>query len=569
MRNLFYLSLGWEIILWGLLGLVGLALIIFLLVKFVFVGRKVKKQFAELNRRIDLARSTLLNKDTQHLRRIESISDVNLLMRPTYDAFYRRFTEIREIDDRRAQKALQTLNEAQIKGAKDFRKIYPEQRAIIQDYEFKVNELDRDLVQVIQPESDSREASVADKEKYRLIKRIYRENKHELELVDFSFNRIFARLEELFKQYDNALNGAYYDEAEQYLHKIRLFLSELEKALEILPLLCVKTSTLIPQKLQQIRQRYEAMEKNNIPLQHLLINQNIEQFEIVIEDVEKRLKQFETQGVDQVLNDIDRKINKIFDCMDYEIEQRDIYLSQFEASYHNVTEMERKYIRLVNMMPKIKEVYFISEEKELELQMIKVSIDNMSNTKRTLDNFIHSSTKQPYSVLVENMRLMQDESNNTEHLIDEYMFFINSLRSDSEKAFSLIKDCFFKFKQAEMLLRDLNVESLNNQLSDKFDRGYKLIDSIYSLISVTPIDVSKVNIDTKELEELSKTFLEYIEKQVSLAHLAENAIIHLNRYRYELSDMQTLGLEVEKLFYAGRFEEAYQKSAQPFTRLKK
>lgn len=569
MRNLFYLSLGWEIILWGLLGLVGLALIIFLLVKFVFVGRKVKKQFAELNRRIDLARSTLLNKDTQHLRRIESISDVNLLMRPTYDAFYRRFTEIREIDDRRAQKALQTLNEAQIKGAKDFRKIYPEQRAIIQDYEFKVNELDRDLVQVIQPESDSREASVADKEKYRLIKRIYRENKHELELVDFSFNRIFARLEELFKQYDNALNGAYYDEAEQYLHKIRLFLSELEKALEILPLLCVKTSTLIPQKLQQIRQRYEAMEKNNIPLQHLLINQNIEQFEIVIEDVEKRLKQFETQGVDQVLNDIDRKINKIFDCMDYEIEQRDIYLSQFEASYHNVTEMERKYIRLVNMMPKIKEVYFISEEKELELQMIKVSIDNMSNTKRTLDNFIYSSTKQPYSVLVENMRLMQDESNNTEHLIDEYMFFINSLRSDSEKAFSLIKDCFFKFKQAEMLLRDLNVESLNNQLSDKFDRGYKLIDSIYSLISVTPIDVSKVNIDTKELEELSKTLLEYIEKQVSLAHLAENAIIHLNRYRYELSDMQTLGLEVEKLFYAGRFEEAYQKSAQPFTRLKK
>jgi septation ring formation regulator len=569
MRNLFYLSLGWEIILWGLLGLVGLALIIFLLVKFVFVGRKVKKQFAELNRRIDLARSTLLNKDTQHLRRIESISDVNLLMRPTYDAFYRRFTEIREIDDRRAQKALQTLNEAQIKGAKDFRKIYPEQRAIIQDYEFKVNELDRDLVQVIQPESDSREASVADKEKYRLIKRIYRENKHELELVDFSFNRIFARLEELFKQYDNALNGAYYDEAEQYLHKIRLFLSELEKALEILPLLCVKTSTLIPQKLQQIRQRYEAMEKDNIPLQHLLINQNIEQFEIVIEDVEKRLKQFETQGVDQVLNDIDRKINKIFDCMDYEIEQRDIYLSQFEASYHNVTEMERKYIRLVNMMPKIKEVYFISEEKELELQMIKVSIDNMSNTKRTLDNFIYSSTKQPYSVLVENMRLMQDESNNTEHLIDEYMFFINSLRSDSEKAFSLIKDCFFKFKQAEMLLRDLNVESLNNQLSDKFDRGYKLIDSIYSLISVTPIDVSKVNIDTKELEELSKTLLEYIEKQVSLAHLAENAIIHLNRYRYELSDMQTLGLEVEKLFYAGRFEEAYQKSAQPFTRLKK
>jgi septation ring formation regulator len=167
------------------------------------------------------------------------------------------------------------------------------------------------------------------------------------------------------------------------------------------------------------------------------------------------------------------------------------------------------------------------------------------------------------------MRLMQDESNNTEHLIDEYMFFINSLRSDSEKAFSLIKDCFFKFKQAEMLLRDLNVESLNNQLSDKFDRGYKLIDSIYSLISVTPIDVSKVNIDTKELEELSKTLLEYIEKQVSLAHLAENAIIHLNRYRYELSDMQTLGLEVEKLFYAGRFEEAYQKSAQPLTRLKK
>lgn len=569
LSSIVYLTVVWEVFLWTFLALIVVGVIGFLLFKFVFVGRNAKKQFNDLSKRYDNARSTLLNKDTQHLRRIESISDVNLLIKPVYEKFYRRFTDLREIDDRRAQKVIQVLNEALIKGVKDFRKIYPENRNIILDYEAKVNKLDEDLTNVILPESESREKSVVDKEKFRQLKILYRENKFELTLVEDSFNKIFDKIEELFVDYDNALNGAYYEEANNTLTKIQAMLKEVEKALDVLPLLCVKATNLLPNKINDLVTRYEQMEKDGYPLQNLLIRQNVETFNEQLNYIYKRLKMFQTANVDQTLNEIDMKINELFDRMDFEVTQKELFDNEFEESYRKVNETEHKYIWLVNMMPKIKAVYLISEEKEQELVYIKDALDEMSNSKRNLDNFIHSATKQPYSVLDEYMEIMQDETQKVETLIDEYVNFVNLLKEDSEHAFTLIKDTANRFKMSEMLVRDLNVYALTDEVAPRFDHGYTLIDEIHDLLKKTPIDVDAVREKAGELSELAESLVEYVDQQVSFAHLSEKAILKLNQYRNKMNDIKLLGDEVERLFYGAQFEEAYNRTIEPLARFKK
>ncbi len=566
MKFSFYLSLGWEIFLWTFISLIVIAIILFLLFKFVFVGRSTKKQFRQLSKRYEIARSTLLNKDTQHLRRIEAISDVNLLMRPTYTELYNKFTDLREIDDRRSQKALQTLNEALIKGPKDFRKIYPENRNIIIDYETKVMKLDEELTRIISPESESREKSVVFKEKYRQLKHLFRDNRFELTLVETSFNKIFIAVEQLFKDYDNALNGAYYEEANTALTKIEAILEELERALKVLPLLCVKTTKLLPKKISDLDERHVEMEQEGYPLQNLLINKQIETFNEQLKAIEKSLQQFQTNNVDQTLNEIDASINELFERMDFEVSQKELYDREFEKSYADVNETEHKYIWLINMMPKIKNVYLISQEKEQELIVLKSAIDAMSNSKRTLDNFIHSSTKQPYSLLVEYMVMMQEETEKVKVYIDEYVTFVNALRIDSEFAYKLISDTYFRLKSAELVVREINVDVLTTKVDPQFDKVYDLADQINDTLRRAPIDVMLVRSLTSDFEEEATVLINYVDEQASFARLAEKAILKLNQYRNKMTDMQALGVEVERLFYAGHFEEAYKKTVEPLAR---
>jgi len=198
-----------DYVLIGLGAIIVIAVIVFILAKFAFRGTKNKKMLKSLSIKYSYVRSLLLGENIQYIKRIEAISDINLLMRPAYEEFNTRFETLRTVDDRRASRSIQILNEALAAGHKEFRKALSEHRPIILDYERKVAALSKDLTNMIKPESEIREDSVYDKEKLRLIKNMYRDHKDDLEIVVPSFEKIFAQIELLFKEYDTALNGAY------------------------------------------------------------------------------------------------------------------------------------------------------------------------------------------------------------------------------------------------------------------------------------------------------------------------------------------------------------------------
>ena len=98
--------------------------------------------------------------------------------------------------------------------------------------------------------------------------------------------------------------------------------------------------------------------------------------------------------------------------------------------------------------------------------------------KRMLDSFTHSSTRQPYSVLVEKMMQLKEEFEVTEQLLGHYFTHIDSLRTDAENAHGLIKVLFFELKKAEAKLREMQVEAFAKTLVSDFSRTYELIDLI-------------------------------------------------------------------------------------------
>jgi len=526
-----------------------------LLHKFVLAGHKNRRLQSAITHKYNYARNLLLNEDSQHLRRIEAISDINLLMRPVYDEFYKRFEQLRDIEDRRASKAVQVLNEELVKGNKQYKNTYADNRRIVNDYEHKVQQLNRDLANVIKPENDIREKSIDDKKTFRIIKNIYRENKKELELVDNSFEKVFTHLERLFVQHEDALNGAFYDEATASLEKIRRALKDLEKVLNALPLLCVKTTQTIPQKLDFVRKRYQDLEKEGIPMPHLLVNAQLDKFYNYLEEAKKRLRNFDYHGIDKQLIEIDQIVSDLLTRFDDEVKQKNIFTDQYDKIYQTVNDIERRYIRLVNNMPNVRKVYLISDEDEQKLEIISIKLNDLSNTKRMLDSFTHSSTRQPYSVLVEKMMQLKEEYEMSEMLLKQYLTTIDNLRIDAENAHALIKVVFFQLKKSEALLREMQVPSFSEKLKSDFDRSYLLIDLIAQAVKQTPINIEQVNAYAEELRQLAEELSSHVDHEAMNANLAEATIVYLNRYRNQYSEIQTKLTDEEIRFFTGSFSD--------------
>ncbi len=557
-----YLSIG--LLGYIAIGVGALVLVIGLLLlnKFVLVGHKNRRLQNAITHKYNYAHNLLLNEDSQHLRRIEAISDINLLMRPVYEEFYKRFEQLRDIEDRRASKAVQVLNEELVRGNKEYRLAYQDNRRIINEYEGKVQQLNRDLANVIKPETDIREKSIDDKKTYRIIKNMYRDNKSELELVESSFDKIFTHLDRLFVQHEDALNGAYYDEANAILEKIRRALKDLEKVLDILPLLCVKTTQTIPQKLDFVKNRYQELEKQGIPLPHLMVNAQLDKFYNFVDTAKSRLRNFDYHGIDKQLIDIDDTISSLLVKFDEEVRQKNTFTEQFDAIYQNVNDIERRYIKLVNNMENIKKVYLISEDADQQLDVIQAKLNDLSNTKRMLDSFTHSSTRQPYSVLVEKMMQLKEEYDVAEKLLSDYFQQIDGLRSHAEDAHKLIKLLFFELKKSEAKLREMQVDSFARTLEDDYVRCYQLIDLIAACVKQTPINVQQVDAYVDELRQLSSTLIDRVNLEVTNADLAEATIVYLNRYRNQYSDVQAKLTDEEIRFFNGSFSDVSSNCAE-------
>lgn len=555
-----------SIAMWVVLGLLLLGVLIFLLSKFAFAGRKNKKLLNSLSIKYSYVQGLLLGEDLNYIRRIEAISDINLLMRPYYEDFYVRYLKLRDDDDKKAGRAIQLLNEALVAGNKEFKLVLAEQRAIILDYERKVMSLNKDLVNMIKPEAEIREDSVADKEKLRNIKYSYTEQAKDLELLAPSFEKIFTQLDVLFKDYDDALNGAYYDEARTYLERIRAFNNELEKALDVLPLLVIKTTVLIPEKIVKLQQVYEEALTQNIPLHHLRVNQEIEKFQEKLAEIKTQLIRFETRGVEKALNAMSAKITNLETNFALESTKQREFTEQYDATYMRVNELEQQYIRLVNRMPQIREFYIINPKYEQKLEQAKNLVNSMMTVKRTLDSFLHSATKQPYTVLVEKVMQLEQESVKVNEVLKEFQQHIESLRFIVEDGHAICRILFTRFKELEIMLRELDVDSYTQMFDEDFTSGYMMISEINILVRQRPIEVTKVEVLTNELRKLASRLEDTIIEDIKFAELAEEAIVSLNSYRAQFSELHNRLIDEEQRFLKGQFKTTYENTMEQLTK---
>ena len=546
--------------------------LVFVIYKFVIEKNNMRRQIAELDRRFEYLHALLIGQDAQYVRRLEIIARTNLIYIEIHTKFLKKFKEVRDKHDAKAQSTINHLKDLRDEkglNAKRLKEEIIDAKALIDAFDREVNDLNSELLNVVKPEEDCRQISLTHKERFRRIKQEYFAKQNNLSLVSESFEQTFGLIDSLFDQFDKLVESANYDDANLMLPKIDKILDEISNDMSKLPNLCTMVTTYIPDKISSLENAFEIMQRDHFPLEHLCVKSAIREMKDEVNVYTTKIKRFDLKNVDEELNNIVSRIDEFITLFDDEKKARQEFESNNESIYSMVTTIERRFIKLCNTIPEVQKIYVVNEVQQTNINNIHNSINRLGALKRSLDTYIHSATKQPYSMLVSKMRELKTASDEVIASMDDFMKYIASLKNDSEEAFKHIYEGFYKVKDIERTLRKIDIEKIDAKYHEIVEQYYEYLKEVNVLLKTKPINVEKINNDIVEMTKIENEYFGkgLIGSTYNMMVLATNSIVYANRDRGNFADINDLINQAENMYYEGEFEQSYRVSGSSLAKI--
>lgn len=544
-----------------------LVAIILILYKFVFTRVSAKKQIKIIERTYSYLDALLCGQDAQYIQRLSILATSNLTYIPVYENFRKQFNDIREIEDKYAEaKIKQVKSLIANKQFKNIKDVIIETKKAVEIFEASVNKLDRELYQIIKPEEESRQTILKLKEEYRTVKQTFYVGQADLTLVNDSFMKIFDKLDKKFEEFEVLIDSANYAEANSLMDTITKVVHELKEVLAHIPNLCILLETIIPSKIEEINTHYSQLEAEGYPLFHLSFRSLKDGWFNKIEKLKSDLVSLRIQGVNEKCDEIIAEINNVEAKLNKEIEDKHYFEENHQVIYKGVIDLEKSFLKICSILPEITKVYRVEESQTILLQTLKANVDKLGISKRNLDVYIHSATKQPFCVLKEKLELLKNDYEIAKDGLENFKAYIDSLKVSAEEAYNMVFAYTFRLKNCEQLLRSILIDEVVEQYKAPIDACYELLNDIYQTIIVKPIDVVLVNQKVSELETIANPLFDEIDSRHRQCQLAESAIVFANRDRNHQTDVSQQLDILDEQFFAGDFENVYHAATSIFHR---
>lgn len=513
---------------------------------FVYSRFNYRKQVKNLEKQFSYYDSLLIGQDSQYIHRLEIISRTNLLYMDKYEYFQRRFRNIYDIEDKYADSILKQLGSLiKAKQYKNIKSVISEAKKAIDTLSESVKSLDHDLYEVIKLEEDCRRSIDHLKEVYRHVKQTYYSESDDLELVAPTFNKMFDKIDTKFSKFDDMLEGAEYEEIHTEIESLNEVLTALGHVLIDLTSLCVTVKTTIPEKLVELQNKYKETEKEGVPLYHLLFKAHIDEWKKRLSELTKKIINLQCGGAKTQCDLIIAEIDEFSKLLSAEVDARTYFNENYGRIYNQVNEVEKLFLRICAVLPEIKEFYLVSDLENDRIKELSKSVDSLGSAKRYLDGFVHSGTRQPFSLLKTKLDELDENYKVVNEGVINFKDYVDSLKSTAEEAYNMISVYYHRIKLTENLLDEVGVESIKANYQDKIDAVYEMLNDIYEQIQNKPINVDEVAHKIDNLKNLANAMFEEVESISRNQKAAETSLMVLNQERDEQDINQTVvGLEL-------------------------
>ena len=545
-----------------IIAAITLALLVGVIIfyRLVIFPRKLKKQISDLNRKHEYFTSLLSNQCQMNVKKIEKISNSNLLYVELAQKESRKLKDIKIKYVSASTIALREIKDLCIEKKYGVAKSKLEEtRTIVETTEAEINKFNEELLSLIKPQEDSKQLIANCRDRYRRVKIRKTELEEELSLVNHSFEKIFQKMDAMFARYDEAIDRVNIEECQNLAPTLEEMSKELENAILVLPDMCHAVNETIPEELRNLSRSYNQMVDEQYNLSEFNVKAFLSQAENELVAIKKDMTLFKLSDVQNRIDAILNHISYLLKAFEDEKNIKVVFENEVGEVYKKVSELEKKFIKLSNTIPEIKKIYILDEEELNRIKILEANVTKVGNLKRTLDTYIQPFSMQPFTVKANKMNELKNEEEKVDKDILEFLSYIESVKANMQDAHNSIITYFNKAKKAENILNEISIEVFSNKYTDKIKRIYALVDELNKLLNILPIDVLRVNVAQEELLSLDNDVLKKLEQEYNEYVLAEDAIVFTNRYRGHLASVDDILNQAESYFYnLADFKKAYE-----------
>jgi len=518
----------------------------------------IKKPFQELEKRYQDTHALFFVQAEAIYHRLEKISKHNLEYFSYFENISKTHEMIKHELDSKAKDQLAKLSiYVKDNQGKAFNALYQPTRITLDVFESAVKKLMVELTMIMKPEEDTKILIGEVKELIRHLRTEYFGKINQLNLVEPQFNNLFKYVDDQINFIDQKMDAGEYDDIQQMIAKITKAVKKILSLMNDLPRICVLLSKVIPEKINNLIDASEAMNKQGYAMHHLLIKDTIHKAQDELERMQSRIAVFDILSMEAQLNGIGEKLEGFYPLFEKEKEAKVIFDKDYEATYDAVNNLEKRFSKLNAGLPKIKDIYVLEHQRLGDVDLIKELISRLNQTKRGLDTLVLAGTKQPYTLQVEKINILKKEAELGEQKLEAFTRYLSSLKTQSQEAYASVNQYFLQFKDAEKALDDLNMQILIDQYYPLFTKFYQHLKQIVDALSLLPIDMNVVQQNLNLIKQEGQAVVQRVQATIKLALETEKLLLTANKDRHRTSDNQKIIALAEQAFFEGKFEKAY------------
>ena len=417
--------------------------------------------------------------------------------------------------------------------------------------EFLLNE----IKEITTSEERNRAIITKLKATYRELYQKFTDTKEEYGEIASSVSLQFENIAKRFEDFERAMENNDYTEVTQIIKAIDEMLKHMSVVIEEVPGIVLMADSILPKRMKEITDTYQAMTKAGYPLDYLNVEYNVDEANKKISDILDRAKVLNLEDSLFELKVLLDYFDSLFEDFEKEKVNRGIYEEANAALKNRLEKMNSLIADIFAQIDDIKKVYNLSNDDLSLLSEVREELKSLNGDYKVLINHTGNNTFA-YSKLTKEVEVLVNKLASIEDRLDNSLDAIGSMKEDEVRARQQLEEVKSILKDSKNKIREYNLPVIPQSYFVELNEAQAAIKEIVRELDKKPITISVLNTRVDTARDLVLKLYGTTKEMMKTAMFAEMAIVYGNRYRTSVEDLDKNLTYSEILFYKGEYQKS-------------
>lgn len=435
-------------------------------------------------------------------------------------------------------------------------------------YKVKANSdfLLNEIKDITESEERNRDVITKLKVRYRELYQQFQSKKLEYgeyaDIITLQFENIAKR----FEEFEDIMEKNEYTEVGPIITAIDEMLKHMSVVVEEVPSIVLLATTVLPTKMREVWDQYQAMMQKKYPLDYLNIEYNLEEANKKIEDILERLRELNLEDSLFELKVLLDYFENVFNDFDKEKVNRSTYEETNESFVTKLTKINQLLSEIFGSLDELKSIYNLSKSDIDLLNTIKKEMDTLNEDYKVLMSHTGNNTFA-YSKLTKEIESLMVRLSSIEDKLDMSLNTLGSMKEDEVRARQQLEEVRNILKEAKNQIRGYNLPVIPKSYFTELKEAQAAIKEIVKELNKKPITIDVLNTRVDTARDLVLKLYAKTKEMMKTAMFAEMAIVYGNRYRSTGEEVNKNLTYAEVLFYKGEYQKSLELTINSLNRI--